>query len=257
MDASATDLRAAGRRAGRWTVPLAALLALCSAGFVALGLWQWQRLAWKTALIARVEQRMQAPAVAPPAPAIWAEIRREDHDYLRVRLEGRWRGAVLWVRAGTELGWGYWAMRALETPDGWVLVNRGFVLAEQRQALQPRLAAETDQSTQVLGLLRLSEAPSWFRPNDPAAGRWAAREVPAMARALGLGQAPHDGRVAPFYVDAWSVTGAAQGDWPRTGLTAVQFSNNHLSYALTWFALALLSAGASFLVVRLRFQDTH
>jgi surfeit locus 1 family protein len=257
MDAPATDPRATGRRAGRWAVLLVALLALCCAGFVALGLWQWQRLAWKTALIARVEQRMQAPAVAPPAPATWDDLRREDHDYLRVRLEGRWSGPVLWVRAGTELGWGYWAMRALETSDGWMLVNRGFVLAEQREALQPRLAAEAGQPAAVLGLLRLSETPSWFRPNDATAGRWAARDVPAMAAALGLGSPTHPGRVAPFYVDAWSVAGAAQGDWPRAGLTVVQFSNNHLSYALTWFALALLSAGGVFLVARPRFQDTR
>jgi surfeit locus 1 family protein len=46
--------------------------------------------------------------------------------------------------------------------------------------------------------------------------------------------------VAPYFVDA---QGAASG-WPRAGLTVVRFRNDHLVYALTWFALAAMMAAA-------------
>ena len=37
---------------------------------------------------------------------------------------------------------------------------------------------------------------------------------------------------------------------PVGGLTVISFHNNHLVYALTWYAMALMAAGACFLVVR-------
>ncbi len=33
--------------------------------------------------------------------------------------------------------------------------------------------------------------------------------------------------------------------WPAAGLTVVSFHNNHLVYALTWYGLALMVAGAA------------
>ncbi len=38
------------------------------AGFIALGVWQVQRLGWKEDLIARVDVRVHAAPVTPPAP---------------------------------------------------------------------------------------------------------------------------------------------------------------------------------------------
>lgn len=38
--------------------------------------------------------------------------------------------------------------------------------------------------------------------------------------------------------------------WPQAGLTQIRFTNNHLVYALTWYGLALMVAGAAWLVLR-------
>jgi surfeit locus 1 family protein len=46
--------------------------------------------------------------------------------------------------------------------------------------------------------------------------------------------------VAPYFIDADGTPNP--GGWPIGGLTVVHFSNNHLIYALTWFALALMLA---------------
>lgn len=40
------------------------------------------------------------------------------------------------------------------------------------------------------------------------------------------------------------------GGLPIGGLTVVTFRNSHLVYALTWYALAIMSAGAIYFVLR-------
>ena len=81
----------------------------------------------------------------------------------------------------------------------------------------------------VTGLLRLSQPDGAFlRANDPQAGRWYSRDTQAIAASLGLSD------VAPYFIDA-DRAGDAQ---PIGGLTVIAFRNPHLTYALTWFAMA-------------------
>lgn len=221
------------RQRGVFAVMLTAF-ALACAGFVALGLWQLERLGWKEALIARVQRNVHAPPAPLPAPSGWPRLTRED-DYRRLQASGSYdfEREVL-VAATTELGSGYWVLTPLRTADGvWVLVNRGFVPPDQRTQV-PRGAAQQT----VTGLLRLSEPGGrLLRDNDAAAGRWYSRDVAAIAAQQGL-----QGPVAPFFLDARAEPAA--GGWPRAGLTVLQFRNHHFVYALTWFALAAIMAVA-------------
>ena len=43
---------------------------------------------------------------------------------------------------------------------------------------------------------------------------------------------------------------AEPGPLPQGGMTQVSFRNTHLIYALTWFCLALMSAGAAIFLIR-------
>jgi surfeit locus 1 family protein len=222
--------------------------ALACAGFVALGVWQVHRLAWKEALIARVDAHLHAAPVAPPGPAAWPALMRDPDEYLRVELHGRFANALETpVRASTELGAGYWVLTPLLTDQGfWVLVNRGFVPPELRERSR-RLAQEPEGEQTVVGLLRFSEPHgSLLQHNEPAQGRWYSRDVAAMAAARGLGTGAHPGPVAPYFVDAGmpAEAAAASDAWPRAGLTVIRFRNDHLVYAFTWFALAAMVAGA-------------
>jgi surfeit locus 1 family protein len=56
------------------------------------------------------------------------------------------------------------------------------------------------------------------------------------------------GEVAPYFIDADATQGPA--GFPVGGLTVLRFANNHLVYALTWFALALMLAAAAAFVTR-------
>lgn len=201
-------------------------------GFCALGVWQIQRLAWKTDLIARVEARLAAAPVPAPGPAGWAGLSPAD-EYRRVSARGRYAaGADTLVKAVTSRGPGFWVMTPLTTPEGWtLLINRGFVPEDQR-AEADRLLPHGPVS--VSGLLRLSQPGGAFlRSNRPEAGRWYSRDIAAIAATLGLGE------VAPYFIDA---DARADQQLPIGGLTVVSFRNSHLGYALTWFALAALWA---------------
>jgi len=225
-------------------VALVALALLATLGFVALGIWQVERRAWKLDLIARVDARVHAPPTAPPPPAAWPRLDSRAEEYRHVRLTGRFDNArETLTQAVTERGAGYWVLTPLRTADGTVLVNRGFVPSDRR-APQARAAGQMGGVVTVVGLLRASEPYGGFlRANDPAGDRWHSRDVAAIARARGLGT------VAPFFVDADAAPNP--GGYPIGGLTVIAFRNSHLVYAITWFALAALSAAAAVVALRM------
>ncbi len=228
--------------ASRRRLVAVAACALLVASFSALALWQWQRLQWKEALLARVAQIDREAAAPAPGPSDWPALNRTDDEYRALTVRGRFDPArEQQVLASTALGRGHWVMTPLQTDDGWwVWVNRGFVDdAHRNPATRP--APDLAELARP-GLLRLSERP-WL----PGMER-ASRDLARLSAAAGLPA----GRVAPYFVDARPMAGSAEASiaWPRAGLTVLSFSNRHLGYALTWAALALAAVIGAFVVWR-------
>jgi surfeit locus 1 family protein len=230
----------------------AALLSVGIAGsflfalFIALGVWQIQRLFWKRELIERVDQRAHAKAVAAPERQRWPQITAESDEYRHVQLRGQFLyQETTKVLASTTLGRGFWVMTPLRTADDSIIyINRGFIPSSTSGTAAPQVA-EGD----VSGLLRMSEPGGAFlHHNNPSGQQWYSRDVQAMALAH------HLNNVAPFFIDAETTTQAANpgtpGDGPVAGLTVIAFDNNHLVYTLTWFALALMVAGGTIYTIR-------
>jgi surfeit locus 1 family protein len=193
--------------------------------------WQLERRIWKHALIAAVDSRIHAaPAPAPDATR-WPLITAEADAYRRIRATGQFLpDRQTLVRAVTERGAGYWVMTPLDTGRFTLLVNRGFIAQAQRD----RTTTEPPGTVTITGLLRITEPTGGFlRNNDPAENRWYSRDVAALASARSLTQ------TAPYFLDADASDNAA--GQPIGGLTVVHFPDSHLSYALTWFAMAGLS----------------
>ncbi|AJP70597.1 SURF1 family protein [Sphingomonas hengshuiensis] len=227
----------------RRSAALAAALLLVAAGLAALGVWQVERRAWKHALIAAVTERTQAAPVAAPGPKAWPGITAQSDSYRRIHATGRFlNDRVTLVRAVSDLGSGYWVVTPLDTGGFTVLVNRGFVPPESRDAAARGTGAPMGQVT-ITGLLRITEPGGGFlRANDPAGDRWYSRDVAAIAAARGLQN------TAPYFIDA-EASAAAPGQ-PVGGLTVIRFADNHLVYALTWFAMAALALWAAWRVRR-------
>lgn len=224
--------------------------------FAGLGTWQVQRLQWKLDLIERVDTRVHATPVAPPDAAHWAQVSKDSHEYRHVRLAGRFLYDYSTpVQAVSELGAGYWLVTPLCTEGGAiVLVNRGFIPAADnrpgrypaRRAAGNPCAGAGGAAHSLTGLLRITEPGGGFlRENDPARNRWFSRDVAGIAAARGLS------KVAPYFVDAArGQDPAGAPEHPVGGLTVISFQNNHLVYAITWYALALMVAGAFWFVAR-------
>lgn len=213
-------------------------------GFLALGGWQVQRLAWKTDLIAQVDARVHAPAEPAPGPRQWPTVTRQDDQYRRVVVQGTFlHDKETLVQAVTDAGGGFWIMTPLVDDRGFtVLINRGFVPAGRRDPAA-RADGQVMGPQTVVGLLRITEPNGGFlRANDAAGDRWRSRDVTAIAARRGLTN------VAPYFIDADATPNP--GGWPLGGLTVIRFANSHLVYALTWFGMALLTLVGLWLFLR-------
>jgi surfeit locus 1 family protein len=200
---------------------------------VSLGVWQLHRLAWKEAILARVAARVTAPPHPLPAPTEWPRLKPDDYEYRHIALDGTFdHSKEALVFRGTAAGPGYFVLTPLRLADGAVvIVNRGFVPADRADP-KTRLAGEIAGPVHVVGLMREPEPRNVFTPkDDPAAGHYFTRDPDLIATHFGLRDA------APFSVDADATP--VPGGLPVGGTTELAIPNNHFSYALTWFGLAI------------------
>lgn len=189
---------------------------------VGLGKWQLDRLAWKEGLLTDIETRISAAPV--PLPAMATEADR----YLPVRVEGSLGTKALRVLVSRkQVGAGYRLISALEVDGRRVLVDRGFIPVAH---VLPTPPAGT---ITVTGNLHWPDDRTSATPeNDVAGNTWFARDIAQMAGALGT---------EPLLIVARSVSPPEQGVTPLPVDTG-SIPNDHLEYAITWFALALIWA---------------
>jgi len=89
----------------------------------------------------------------------------------------------------------------------------------------------TGAPVMLTGYLRFPEKAGVLTPAENLARRlWFTRDHLAMAHALGWGE------VAPFYIDLESP--APESGIPKPGPLEVHLKDDHMQYAITWFALA-------------------
>ena len=228
-----------------------ALMLALTALFVVLGSWQLQRLGEKQALIATVAERLDDPPVPLPPVAAWPGLDGAAVDYLPMAATGHYLDAStvlvftsLGSSRGAYSGPGYWVLTpfALES-GGTLFVNRGFIpqeAAEDRAALEPE---PSDTPLTIAGIGRRAEPAGAFTPvADTANGIEWVRDPARLATLAGV-----EGPVAPFYLD---LPASPAGELPQGGETVVEFPNNHLGYAYTWFGFALITPILLFFWVR-------
>jgi surfeit locus 1 family protein len=228
------------RRRGLLVPGLFAAVAL--ALLIGLGLWQLERKAWKEALIDSITRRMAAAPVALPPPERWPSLDPAAQEFARVAFRAEYLNdqEALVYASGTALRPdvsepGYWVFTPARLAGGVVVVNRGFV-PDAKSDPASRAAGCIIGPVDIVGAMRWPEPRGWFTPDgDPARNLWFARDHRAIAAAKGWGN------VAPFYIEQEAPP--APGGLPRPGKLVVNLPDNHLQYALTWFALALVLVG--------------
>ncbi len=218
---------------------------LALAVLIALGTWQVNRMHWKIALIAAVDERLAAAPVAIPNFVDWGQLEPDDFRYRRVLVQGMLLHehqqfsymVINEPQGGPNRGQGYWVMTPLLMEDGNIVwINRGFVPMEKAEA---GFEVQTTEPVEIIGLMRQPELPNFATPGDDN-GRdkniWFIRNIEAMSAETGLNQ----DQIAPFFIDAQSLK---NNELPQGGETRVAFSNRHLGYVITWYGLALALLG--------------
>ena len=199
-----------------------------------LGVWQLQRLQWKTGLLAAIDAAEAGPA-RPLGPDPGA--------FVKVYTDGTFRPvAALYgseVRdTATGPTIGAFLLQPLDRPDGpTVLVNRGWV--PTNGAVPPVPAAPAH----VEGYVRTPDSAGLFSArDDPAGRRFFTLDPAAIGPALGVPGA------APFTLVQLGTP--VPGIYPQPATALPRPPNDHLSYAFTWFSLAAVATVISFLQFR-------
>jgi len=227
------------RRHGKgFVVFTLAMLAL----FVGLGIWQLQRRVAKHALIAALTERLAAAPVALPPPMQWPALTPSHDEFKRVQFSAIYETLpdAMVYSSGSAVrediaGPGTWAFLPARLPSGeTVVINTGFVQnTMQDRSHQDRAVAKlvTPEPVALTGYLRFPEKAGPLTPAENIATRlWFTRDHLAMAAVLGWGD------VAPFYIDL--ETPVPANGIPKPGPLEVHLKDDHLQYAITWFALA-------------------
>jgi surfeit locus 1 family protein len=203
-----------------------------------LGVWQLERLQWKLALIATVNGHM---AAAPVTLAQIAAMPADQAQYRRVTLHGRFdhaKEAYVFTTDATGAPVYHVLTPFMTDSGGMLMVDRGAVPKEKLDPAS-RAAGNVAGDTQVIGVWRAPDAPGLFTPAPDLAHRvWYARDL------AGIAAADHIALSKPVLVEADATPNP--GGLPRGGQTVVSFRNEHLSYAITWFGLAIMLLGVWF-----------
>ena len=213
-----------------WLVPGLVLL-------LGLGSWQIERLHEKEALLAKVQTGVTAPAIPlseamKPGGAI--------SEYRHVRLTGHFlhdREQYVFAQ-GPGGAPGVHVLTPLVQQNGdVVLVDRGFVPDALRDPSR-RTTGQIQGELSLTSVVRLSQHPGLFTPvPNPETHLWFIKDVGAIAKAAGV-------TATPLLAEADATPNP--GGWPLGGQTRIDFPNDHLQYAITWFGLALALLGIYF-----------
>ncbi len=214
-------------------LPTVAMLAAVSL-LIALGVWQIQRLHWKTGILTALDQAYRNDDVATLTYDDFMAAYRAHKLFLHGRVTGRflsqWQIPVGPRTHDGKTGYHMYVPFQLDS-GGTVLVNRGWV----PQAWEGLKTADATISHNVITLKGLAHYPdraSFFTPpNSPDSNTWYAINLAQVRSHTGVKD------VAPYILYADAEQGAPdvyplglQQDWRP--------DNNHLQYAIFWFAMA-------------------
>jgi surfeit locus 1 family protein len=210
-----------------------------------LGVWQLQRLQWKSEIMERIAER------TAQEPVTFDKLNDDPakDEYIRVRLHGSFvHDKELYLAARSRNNnVGFHVITPFVLTNGMaVLVNRGWVPSERKDPAK-RAEGQIKGETDVTALVRLTQKQGMMQPdNDPVKNVWFFIDVPEMKKASGVATE----------IDYWFEADATPnpGGFPIGGQTRISLPNDHLQYAVTWFVFAI-TLTVIFLIYSYRRRD--
>ena len=227
--------------------PVAWFFFILAFGFCfAAGSWQVERLQWKRGLI---EQLAEAHKQPPHAGLPKDDKELAALQFRPVTIKGSWLGDTEFHIAPRYLHneFGYAVIAPFKLSDGRiVLINRGWV-PRLKKLVETRPETKVHGNATLTGLVRTDADRTYFTPiNQPEKNIWFGRDIAQMAAFAKLTN------VVPVIVDLVdpAVFAQKQDSKPSSALVpaktlpvpsdgVIRPRNDHLSYIITWYGIAL------------------
>ncbi len=226
---------------------------ICLGILLWLGTWQYQRLAWKTRILAEIEQAAHAEPLGSLSGINQLLAQGKPIDFRRVSLQANFAvpplnsGAPFHLMGsnGKAFTWRLYQPMSVDANSAYIA---GREFTEVQKDNPPKTIVGEKQ---VIGYVRLVQKPNWTIPkSDVKTNRWFAFN--ASPEVLDWSD---NGTIAiTYYIDHVEHIKSVD-DLP---VRIPDIPNNHLDYMLTWYSFALILLIIYFLVHkkqgRLRFE---
>ena len=190
--------------------------------FCALGTWQLYRLQWKLELISEITYGLNS------SPIEYSTLIKKN--YQRVTTKGKFDyDKQIYLYSLNDNGKpGYDVITPFRTNRNEnVLINRGWIVKELKD--NPSINLKNESEKKIIGLLREIYKPNMFKPdNDLKNNIWFSINLEDLKKATGV----QFNNFVIFLEDNQAKT-------PLPKKISIDVPNNHLKYAITWYAISI------------------
>jgi len=190
--------------------------------FCTLGTWQLYRLQWKLELISEITFGLDS------SPIEYSNVIKKN--YQRVKAKGKFDfDKQIYLYSLNDNGKpGYDVVTPFRTNKNEnVLINRGWINKELKN--NPSINSKADSEQKIVGLLRKIYKPNIFKPeNDLKNNIWFSINLEDFKEATG----EQFNEFVIFLEDN-------QVKAPLPKKISIDVPNNHLKYAITWYAISI------------------
>lgn len=230
---------------------LTGIVAVMLAILISLGVWQYQRLVWKTDLLAEVEASVTAPPLKSLEDLERAIAAGEPVDFRRIKLSGiDARETFEYHVFKSQAGGIYWdVFRPFQTRnsiDPYLIFVRTQTIDDVQKAEDSFERLETNGDEAVFGYVRkdhpMGRVESWVKSKpSPEKNRWF-----KFNQNGNWGAALPNSTIRSHYVELDMTVNSAEA----LPVRRPTIRNNHRDYMLTWFSFAFLLIGFYLLIHR-------
>ena len=190
--------------------------------FCALGTWQLYRLQWKLDLISEITYGLDS------SPIEYSNSIKKN--YQRVTIKGKYYyDKQIYLYSLNDSGKpGYDVVTPFRTNKNEnVLINRGWIIKELKD--KPRINLKIDSEIKITGILREIYKPNIFKPNNDIKNNiWFSINLEDLKETTG----EQFNEFIIFLEDNQAKT-------PLPKKISIDVPNNHLKYAITWYAISI------------------
>ena len=200
---------------------------------ISLGTWQVYRLVWKNSLISNYLYRFNNEIIKYDKSFSF----NDEFEYRRINIKGRFinEKEILIIGKTFEGNVGFHLITPFITKEEkLLLINRGWI-SEKLKLRSSRSFSLIKEDIVIDGIIRRPQKKGYFVPeNDPIGNFWFTIKPYQIEKALKLESFDLEKK---FYVDVIRDKGKLKLPIGVSG--SPNFRNQHLTYAFTWYSLAI------------------